>query len=266
MFSIVSVYNNERILHNCLLKSLNKQTSQFQLILVDNKTSKYNSIPKALNIGAINAEGDYIMFIHQDVALLGIYWLYVAEQFLNRLTDLGIAGVAGVSVEGKTLPKKFRNIIFGGSEGRTWGNRITEPEEVQTLDELLLIVPRRVFSYLKFDENFSFHLYGADYCLTAKRLGLKVYVLPLPVWHLSNGLLDTNYFVTLMKLIGKHRMFYNKICLTTLECWTQGPKYLINPHLVHFLYKIYKQIPLYVRKRIRENKLHRFVINQFGIP
>ena len=37
MMSIVCVYNNKTILEEYLLKSLKKQTSKYELILVDNR-------------------------------------------------------------------------------------------------------------------------------------------------------------------------------------------------------------------------------------
>jgi hypothetical protein len=78
---------------------------------------------------------------------------------------------------------------------------------VTTLDELLLIIPRAVFERLPFDQLAcpGWHLYGVDYCLTVSRLGLRPYVLPLPVRHLSDGAMNDDYYRTLNRLAAKHR-------------------------------------------------------------
>jgi len=59
------------------------------------------------------------------------------------------------------------------------------PQEVETLDECLLLVPRPVFDKLKFDETTfgSWDCYAADYCLSAKNLGAKAYVIRAPCSH-----------------------------------------------------------------------------------
>ena len=179
MISVVCVYNNERTLKNVLLKSLENQTVEFELITLDNRDNRYKSAADALNYGGAKANGDYIMFVHQDMWLGSNSWLEDAERTVDSLADLGVAGVAGMS-------EKASN----GKERRQWsiedfgellrGSRAQEPEEVQTLDECLLVVPRSVFARLKFDgKTFDgWDVYGADYCLCSKQLGLKVYVIP----------------------------------------------------------------------------------------
>ena len=40
--SIICVYNNKTVLENCLLKTLQEQNNDFELILVDNTKNKFN--------------------------------------------------------------------------------------------------------------------------------------------------------------------------------------------------------------------------------
>jgi len=47
----------------------------------------------------------------------------------------------------------------------------TLPGVVETLDELLLVLPRA--TPLGFDPGLGFHLYGADVCLQAARSGRR---------------------------------------------------------------------------------------------
>ena len=68
------------------------------------------------------------------------------------------------------------------------------PQEVVSLDEIVLIVRRA--SGVNFDPALpSFHLYGTDIVLEARKLGMKSYVVDLPVIHNAKPVvrLDRSY-------------------------------------------------------------------------
>jgi hypothetical protein len=70
---------------------------------------------------------------------------------------------------------------------RIVGSPFSEPVEAETLDELLLVVRRS--SRLRFDEQLpGFHLYGTDICLTARKSGMKAYIIPAFCVHNTAGL------------------------------------------------------------------------------
>jgi hypothetical protein len=75
MITIVCVYNNQQVLDQYLSKSLNKQNTEYQMVLVNNTRGNYKSAAKALNYGGSLAHGKYLMFVHQDVELSGPSWL-----------------------------------------------------------------------------------------------------------------------------------------------------------------------------------------------
>ncbi len=186
MISIVCVYNNKKILDNLLLKSLAGQSSDFELIIIDNTGNRFNSAAGALNHGGTISRGDYIMFIHQDMWLGTKTFIEDAENIMRSVPDAGIAGVAGVDNKSEDWKAnvKYSISVFGTPWWDDVGP-VKKPEEVLTLDECLLIVPRPVFDRLKFDDkNFDgWDCYGADYCLAAGDIGLKTYVIPLPCSH-----------------------------------------------------------------------------------
>jgi len=93
------------------------------------------------------------MFVHQDVNLLSNTWLKDAEEMLDTIPNLGIAGVVGSVEEGDSVLERMRNVIAHGDDREQIGNPISSPERVQTLDEMLLIVPREVFLEYQFDET-----------------------------------------------------------------------------------------------------------------
>ena len=210
--SIVTCYNDREILSENLLKSLNRQhNTDFELLTIDNTEKKFSSIPSALNWGGKKAAGDYIMFVHQDIYLCGDNWLDLASNFLNGLPRLGAAGVAGVASNGN-----YAGFIL--DRGRYYGEYFDSPLPVQTLDEQLIIIPRMTFEKYRFDEHFDFHFYGADYCLSAQRLGLSVYVLPLFVEH--NSLAVATLRASNIKnqekiLLKKHSEVFKTIWKTT---------------------------------------------------
>ena len=216
MFSIVCVYNNKDILENFLLKSLKNQSREYELILMDNTNGKFNSAAEALNKGAKKAKGKYILFVHQDVDLSSINWLEKCESILDSIENLGIAGVAGRS---KRVEFAVTNIFDGIPPGPA-GSEIEKPTEVQTLDECLVIIPKKIFKIIKFDEKVcdDWHLYTVDYSLSVNEKGYGVYVIPLFVYHRSKAFsFSENYYVTLKKLLKKH--IKSKIVLTTVDDW-----------------------------------------------
>ena len=181
MISVVCVYNNEKTLRDILLKSLANQMAEYELITLDNTGNRYGSAAEALNYGGAKAKGDYIMFVHQDMWLGSDSWLEDVEETLKSIPDLGVAGVAGMSEEGKNWAERVRfSIDVFEEEFSEEMRRIELPVKVQTLDECLLIVPRSVFDKLQFDEEVfdGWDCYGADYCLDVRQLALGAYVVP----------------------------------------------------------------------------------------
>lgn len=236
MISVICVYNSKEIAEKCLLKSLKNQTVEFEFIAIDNRKDEYKSVAAALNDGGKKAKGKYIMFVHQDVDLCSDTWLEESERILNSLSSLGIAGAAGV-VKKRGIARD--EIILSNSTHGTPPNdigfcRIQQPEKVETLDESLIVIPKSVFEKLTFDEKVcdTYHLFGVDYSLTVKELGLHAYVLPLGIYHQSEGFTKTPlqmivslgvfpeaYYQTLGKLIAKHRNKY-KMIYTTCGSWS----------------------------------------------
>jgi hypothetical protein len=85
------------------------------------------------------------------------------------IPELGAAAVAGQTDRGKTWGERCRYSI--DILGKTTGiaGPVLGPEEVQTLDECVLILPRSMPQNPKFDENLfeGWDCYSVDYCLSA---------------------------------------------------------------------------------------------------
>ena len=237
MISIVCVYNNKEILNNYLIKSLKNQTAKFETILLDNRQGHFKSAAEALNCGGKKAKGDYIMFAHQDVDLYSNTWLEEVEEMLDKLPNLGIAGVAGKSKNNEGVITNIKH----GSPPRFAGKiQFEKPTKVQTVDECLIIIPKSVFIKLQFDEDTcnDWHLYAVEYCLSIQKIGFNSYVIPEFIYHKSPGYsMSEKYFMTLKKVLKKHKSYYNKI-YTTMGDWSTV--YPLN----------IKRIYLWIRRKI----------------
>jgi len=170
------------------------------------------------------------MFVHQDIVLADSSWLKRAEYTLDEISNLGIAGSIGVDEEGE---------VRGFIKDQNWlfGSPLSAPAKVQTLDDCLVIIPKRIFQRHPFDENNkSFHVFGVDYCLTIKKLGYEAYCLPYFVLHNSpctnlKGLTQSlnfvyrkhkrswpNIFITYGNLTRRKRMIHRLLGLLEIIC------------------------------------------------
>lgn len=219
MISVISVYSDEKTLREVLLEGLQRQNVDFELITVDNTGNKHRSAAEALNDAARGATGKYLMFVHQDVGVSSDSFLETLEARLNELPDVGVAGGAGRSKDGET-----RGYALGPSSKAPWEmvdpvHQVREPEVVQILDESILIVPKSVFNRMEFDADTfdGWHCYGADYCLSVRQLGLKVYTLPMPAYHASAGTNVEGLLKYQRRLYQKHRNNHRRIYTTSGE-------------------------------------------------
>lgn len=147
----------------------------------------FSSASKAYNAAISQALNDLVVFTHQDV-FFPESWLGNLERALKYLETVdpswGVLGCFG-SAKGKA-----------GGVGRVYttgkgihGNKITRPEPVETLDEIVLVI--RKSSGLKFDPSLpNFHLYGTDICMSAKENGMACYVFPSFCIHNTIQIID----------------------------------------------------------------------------
>ncbi len=234
MFSVVCVYNNEEGFNNYLLKSLGGQTAKFELIKIDNRRGVFKSASKGLNYGGEKAKGRYILFVHQDVVFHSKFWLEDVEKMLGNIPSLGIAGCSGKMDNGEKRG-------FIKDRHHLWGEPFSKPEEVQTLDEAVLIIPKVVFDRLKFDEKLEgWHAYGVDYCLMVRERGLKAYAIPAFIYHYSPGLNYSGLLRAHKKVWVKHRK--NFPCIFTTCARLHWARLTIPSFMKDILRPFYRKI------------------------
>ena len=154
------------------------------------------SLPKLFNqFIEENVDLDcWLVFCHQDIE-----FYEDLEKRLGGLNPYAVYGVIGA--------KGYTSIIgqIIEADNKKTGKYITKPVDVQTLDEVCLILHTRVCKEygLRFSEQFQFHFYGADLCMTARQLGLKVRVLQVDCKHFSKtifGLANKQGFLKAQEL------------------------------------------------------------------
>lgn len=140
-----------------------------------------------------------IIFVHDDVVLGD---LYIREKLAGAFDELGyaIAGLAGTSdfkispyLNPTTWMQPPLEACSGAVEHQPAGQPASMeaygpvPKRCVVLDGLFLAVDLKKLGSLRFDEQFPFHFYDLDFCLTAHRAGLALGTVNIYVTHRSHG-------------------------------------------------------------------------------
>lgn len=225
--SIIIVWNKEALLSEAK-EYLEKQTfKDFELIALDNHERRFASAAAALNYGAENAEGDVLVFMHQDIFLWDEAALAKIYDFVCTHRDC-IVGAAGVAkTDGKIYfdmcENKTKMIRRGTSIKATGSDYI----EAVTLDECIFAMSKEKWQKLRFDENVcsDWHMYGVDICYENIIGGGQNFILSLDICHDSLGNSTGNgYKKTLKKVVKKYKGRLERITSTccNIKCNTWG--------------------------------------------
>ncbi len=165
---VVAVNNRDVLEKNFLSSPCVVAPHPHQIILQEN----FSSATVAYNNAIDKSTNDLIIFCHQDM-FFPSWWTSGLERSLTYLeaqdSDWGVLGCWGI-----TSDRKFHGYIYSSGIGII--GVPSEPIEVQTLDEIVLVM--RKSSGLRFDEGLPhFHLYGTDICLRAMKRGMKNYAI-----------------------------------------------------------------------------------------
>lgn len=167
--TFVVAMNKREVLENNFLASPCVQGSHAHQILLQ---ENFASAGAAYNDAIDRSANDLLVFCHQDMYFPESWQpqLEVALEHLGGLDpEWGVLGCSGITRDGA-----LHGVVYSSGVGII--GQPSEPEPVQTLDEIVLIL--RKSSGLRFDETLPhFHLYGADICLRARERGRKSYAI-----------------------------------------------------------------------------------------
>ncbi len=181
--SIATITHDRSVLERDLGRSAIIRAGTHEFAVVDSPRSAAIGLNDCLR----RTTRETVLMVHHDVYLPPAFETQIehALQLLEqRDPNWGVLGVAGARLDEKTL--RYHGCLFDGIMPRRWGYPWNLPVEVDTLDELLLIVRRS--AGLRFDETIpGFHGYGAQICLAAKRKGLRNYAVLADCEHHSQS-------------------------------------------------------------------------------
>ncbi len=181
-WSLIVAVNNDTVLRQTLLASP-AIDGGCQVIL----RRGFSSAAAAYNSGIAEACNEILVFAHQDV-FLPENWKIQMERALSELAvrdpDWGALGACGIT---RDLPNIFVGYCYSTGLQRIVGQPFAGPVEVQSLDEIVLVIRRS--SGIMFDEALpGFHLYGTDLCQLANLKHLKSYAVQAFCIHNTNGI------------------------------------------------------------------------------
>lgn len=246
MLSFICASNNKKLYNQCIVPSLKIQKNRdFEIIRVDTAAKHYSSAAAALNDGASRAKGDYFVFLHHDIVIDN-------ERFIDELIEMikrqpfyvaGVAGAKGIGV------RAVHTNIVHNDDKIPAGLPCKDIVPMETLDECLFIVPRKIFEKKGGFKEYAptWHFYCVEMCLWAnKQKKNSVLLFPLKLWHLSMGNpINKSYFQTLRAIQKEYPM---RIC-TTCGRWSQNRILLIIEILLHMFHRL--RILIKIKKRIK---------------
>jgi hypothetical protein len=180
--SIICVFNDLEVRRRNLDRSIERHHDEatVEYLPIDNVDGSFATAGAALNHGASLAKHDHLVFVHQDVYLHSLRALEEAAGALADDEDIGILGAIGVESTGRLVGRvRDRVVLLGEPAG--------EPTDVDSLDELLFMIPRRLFRREPLSESpeLAWHAYAVEYGLRVRSLGLRVCALDIPLTHNS---------------------------------------------------------------------------------
>jgi GT2 family glycosyltransferase len=145
-------------------------------------------------IDELSDKCDIMVFIHDDVYLDDRRLSKKLKEATENFDIVGLAGTGSFQVQSPAIWNNSDKESWSGAvahqhEGKTWMTSFgTMPRRCIIVDGLFIAVKTEAFkSGLRFDEQFDFHHYDLDFCLTAHGQGLKIGTAPIWVTHTSIG-------------------------------------------------------------------------------
>lgn len=232
LYTLIVIMNKKNV-YNEFINSLETQEDvSYEVICIDNCNNQYSSARKAYNEAVMKSNGKYLIFLHPDIRFITKNDLYNITKYVENIETFGVIGVAGCPYELRDRKRVILSNIYHGNGRCKAGNNINKPEIVQTVDECFFVVEKDKFSKVNFSDREGWHLYAVELCLQFISEGMKNYVVPANLWHLSDGRsLDYRYVLQLREIIKEYKGSIDYINTTVKKWGTKG--------IANYCYTIY---------------------------
>jgi Glycosyltransferase like family len=151
---------------------------------LDNSGGAFSSAGQAFNHGASIARNDFLVFVHQDVYLHSLRALEEVAAMLAERPDIGLHGSAGIAPDGRIVGCMRDRVVV-------LGERVSEPTDVDSVDEVLFMASREAILREPVTEapDLEWHAYAVEYGLRVRAQGKRVTAGGIPLTHNSLDLL-----------------------------------------------------------------------------
>jgi hypothetical protein len=138
---------------------------------------------------------DVLLFVHDDVYVDDRRMGQKLKESLETFDIIGLAGTSSWQVQSPAVWNNSDNKSWSGAvahqhNGETWMTAFGKmPKRCIIVDGLFLAIKTEslIKSGVRFDEQFDFHHYDLDFCLSAHKADLKIGTAPIWVTHTSIG-------------------------------------------------------------------------------
>lgn len=220
--TIVTIWNKQEIFSEFVSALKRQEGVDYTLLAIENADNRYTSAREAFNAQLGKIETELVLFLHQDIRFLDEHALRDILAYVEKLGEFGVAGVAGCP-EGEVW--KICSGIVHGQSARPAGQPVQAPVEVQTVDECMFFMRLSQLKAHPFSDLAGWHMYAVEQCMELRRAGLRNYVVPARIWHLSKGgSLDATYIKTLERLIARYAGDTEHLNTTVKQWNTRGLK------------------------------------------
>lgn len=205
---ITVTYNSQRTIESCL-SSIIKYSFESEIIVVDNGSTdstlelvrtfgrkvkiinagKNLGFSKANNLGAKEAEGNYLVFLNPDTRILKAQDLERLQKILEENPEYGVLGPKLIYPDNTPQPRvrnlptpfrAFKEYILGMKGAYDF----YEPEgqglcEVESVIGACMIISKELFFRVGgFDEKYFMYYEDLELCRSVRRMGFKVGYIP----------------------------------------------------------------------------------------
>ncbi|MFC2171601.1 glycosyltransferase [Acidobacteriota bacterium] len=190
----------------------------FEYVRLDNQNGD-EGLCAAYNKGIRQAQGDILVFVHEDVFFMTLGWGKILKQKFAGDSRLGLVGVAGTQHLFKAremwtaagIPHLRGRVVHELDEGRqfflTVFSEHKNDDEVVAVDGLFFAIPAHLFDRIQFDENTfdRFHFYDLDICMQIRRTHRIIVTCDILVKHRSTKHNSYSWREAAGKFIDKYR-------------------------------------------------------------